>query len=49
MVEAVGSSAGAELLVKLQAETDWNMSSIFTDKKEVITQNNCPLLDDEIE
>ena len=36
MVEAVGSNSGAELLPKLQAETDWNMASLFTDKEEVI-------------
>lgn len=36
MVEAVGTNSGAELLPKLQAETDWNMSSVFTDKEEVL-------------
>ena len=48
MVEATGSQTGADLLPKLQAETDWNMSSVFTDKEEVLSANNCPLEEDEI-
>ena len=36
MVEAVGTNTGAELLPKLQAEIDWNMASVFTDKEEIL-------------
>jgi hypothetical protein len=45
MVELTQNSG---LVEKLQAEKDWNMSAIFTDKEVVIATNKCTLLPDEI-
>jgi len=39
---------GNPLLPLLQAEKDWNMSAVFTDKQTVITNNKCNLLPEEI-
>ena len=36
------------ILAHLQAEKDWNMSTIFTDKGTVLVTNKCKLLPDEI-
>lgn len=36
------------LLGHLQAEKDWNMSAVFTDKGTVLVSNECTLLPDEI-
>ena len=47
MVEASGQS-GADVLAKLQKEGDWNKSAIFTDTEEIITENQCKVLPDEI-
>ena len=45
MVDVSGNS---ELLAKLQAESDWNMTAVFTDKESIITTNKCTILEDEI-
>ena len=42
-------ASSAELLDKLKEEKDWNKSVIFTSKGEVIADNGCELLEDEIE
>jgi hypothetical protein len=36
------------LLAQLQAEKDWHMSAVFTDKGTVLVNNKCTLLPDEI-
>ena len=46
MVETTNNN---DLLVKLQAEGDWNMTAVFNDKQTMITQNKCTLGKDEIE
>ena len=40
--------SNADLLEKLKAQQDWNLSCIFTDKHTVIADNKCSLLPDEI-
>ena len=35
-------------LAQLQAEKDWHMSAVFTDKGTVLVSNKCTLLPDEI-
>ena len=47
MVEA--SSGNADLVAKLKQMGDWHRSAIISDTKEVVAQNECPLLPDEIE
>ena len=37
------------LIDKLKEEKDWHKSCIFTSKKEVVADNGCELLDDEID
>ena len=41
-------SSNSGLLEQLQAEKDWNMSGVFTDKETVLAANKLTLLPDEI-
>ena len=48
MVDANGQTA-ADILAKLQKEEDWHKAAIFTDTKEMIAENQCSVLPDEVE
>ena len=39
----------SDLLAKLKAEEDWNMSAVFTDKQKILATNKAELLPDELE
>ena len=41
--------AGSDLVSKLQSEADWHMSTVFTDKKQILAKNKAELLPDELE
>ena len=41
--------AGSDLASKLRTEPDWHRSIVFTDKKQVLANNNNELLPDELE
>ena len=38
----------SDILTKLQAEQDWNMTAVFTDKEATVATNKCTLLPEEI-
>jgi hypothetical protein len=38
----------SDVLSKLQAEQDWNMTAVFTDKEQIVAANKCTLLPEEV-
>ena len=48
MVEPSGATGG-DILTKLKAESDWNMSAIITDKKTMVASNKISLKPEEVE